>query len=185
MANFCPSDLAIGACFPESCPNMVKPASGSLKTLHISKCHRIIWKKGRNIPILADQDGNKYILVASTTREQAQSGILDPVPQLPEGWTLTQVTLEEDFELMPEGHSTLETPAGGRKKMGEFACGYTLIWDEHDNQYHQFEKTTGTANLKLNPIKWGLVPYELMIIAICATTFIVLVIILGTIYRFR
>ena len=49
---------------------------------------------------------------------------------------MTNEVLQEDFELFSEGHSTIQTVAGGRKPMGEFACGYTLVFDEYDNNYH-------------------------------------------------
>jgi len=45
--------------------------------------------------------------------------VLDPIPELPEGWSLKSEKLNEDFELLPENDdSTVETIGGARKPMG-------------------------------------------------------------------
>ena len=48
----------------------------------------MVWSKGNNTLKLIDPEGNKHILVASRTKEQSQTGVLDPKPDLPEGWVL-------------------------------------------------------------------------------------------------
>jgi len=71
LANICPSDPPIGACFPEPCLDGEnrKPLPGNLKILNIAKCHVMLWEKGRTVAILSDQDGNRFIRVATTTHE--------------------------------------------------------------------------------------------------------------------
>jgi len=78
---------------------------------------------------------------------------------------LTNEVLQEDLELRPEGHSTLQTEGGARKKIGDFACGYTLVFDEHDNNYHSL---TGVDITKynLNPVLNGITPYELIFLRV-------------------
>lgn len=178
----CASELALGACFPESCNNKLAPNPGSLKINHISKCHSLIWVKGQNAYFLTDPDGNKYILGSSGSREQSDSGVLDPAPQLPEGWFGTTVVLEEDIQLLPDGDSTLKTQAGDRKKVGEFACGQTFLWDEHGNQYYQIEKTTGTQNLKLNLLFRGFLLVDIVNIVFAAIIVSILTIV-GCVYK--
>ena len=128
LANFCPSNLVLGACFPEPCVNM-KAVPGSLKINSLAKCHKMVWKAGRKVAILSDKDGNEHILVASRTHEESENGVVNPSPQLPEGWKITQRTLDKDFVLFPEGDSRIETSGGDRANIGSFACGYTIVWD--------------------------------------------------------
>mmetsp|Transcript_25731 Transcript_25731/g.18209 ORF Transcript_25731/g.18209 Transcript_25731/m.18209 type:complete len:200 (+) Transcript_25731:42-641(+) len=80
IANFCSSDLTLGACFPEPCNSELNPNPGSLKINHVAKCHSIVWKKGQATFILTDPDGNKYILGSTTTLEQSETGVMDPAP---------------------------------------------------------------------------------------------------------
>jgi len=68
-------------------------------------------------------------MIASQSEDQSFNGYLDPAPELPEGWKLETRTLEEDFVLYPEGRSDIPTKGGIRKPVGEFACGYVLVWD--------------------------------------------------------
>ena len=80
IATFCPSELALGACFPESCNSNLVANPGSLKINHVAKCHKLVWVKGQSTFILTDLDGNKYILGSTNSFEQSETGILDPAP---------------------------------------------------------------------------------------------------------
>jgi len=83
------------------------------------------------------------------------------MPELPEGWVLSTETLTQDFELLPENDdSTFDTISGARKPMGQFACGYTLVWDQFGNNFHRYVTTTGHKNIQLNSILGGRTPSE-------------------------
>jgi len=69
MANYCASDPPLGACFPESCLDIMQPKPGSLKVINIARCQRMFWKKGRVAIILSDKDGNRFIRIATTSPE--------------------------------------------------------------------------------------------------------------------
>ena len=56
LAQACPSKIVLGACFPESCSGL-NPIKGSLKYSEISKCHKMMWKKGSEIKYLQDHEG--------------------------------------------------------------------------------------------------------------------------------
>lgn len=87
----------------------------------IDKCQRLVFN-GPVIYELRDGTGNVYVMHATAT------GTPDLTPTLPDGWTLSERTLEEPLELLPFG--------------GGDPCYYNTV---RDNQgYHQVAYTGDT-----------------------------------------
>ncbi|GAB4520743.1 MAG: hypothetical protein OHK0046_31370 [Anaerolineae bacterium] len=107
-------------CYPDAsgCSgDEVKPGYVSINT--IAKCHRIVYE-GPTIYELADGQGNRYVMHATETGVPDVDG-----PELPEGWTLQAVTIDEPLVLLPFG--------GGDE------CYYNVIRDNLVQAYHQIE----------------------------------------------
>jgi len=82
----------------------------------MSKCHQLTWED--EIYELVDPAGNRYVIQATET------GTPDLNVTLPEGWTLTLVTLEEPLEILPHG--------GGNN------CYHNVLRDHLGQTYHQY-----------------------------------------------
>jgi hypothetical protein len=94
---------------------VVNPGYVSINT--IDKCQRMQYD-GPSIYELSDGQGNLYVMHA------ADDGTPDLSPTLPEGWTLTERTLEEPLVLLPFG--------GGN------SCYFNIIRDNLVQSYHQY-----------------------------------------------
>lgn len=93
----------------------VNPGYVSITT--IDKCQRLVFE-GPVIYELSDGQGNLYVMHATAT------GTPDLNPTLPEGWTLTERTLDEPLVLLPFG--------------GGDACYYNIVRDNLVQSYHQY-----------------------------------------------
>ena len=82
----------------------------------IDKCQLLVFN-GPVIYELRDGTGNFYVMHATAT------GTPDLTPTLPDGWTLSERTIEETLELLPFG--------------GGDACYYNTVRDNLDQGYHQ------------------------------------------------
>jgi hypothetical protein len=80
------------------------------------KCHQIIFEE--EIYQLRDPAGNLYVMHASDTMTP------DLNPTLPDGWTLSVVTLDDPLEVLPFG--------------GSDECYYNVLRDNLGQGYHQY-----------------------------------------------
>lgn len=106
------------SCFPDASgcsAEVVNPGSLSITT--IAKCHRITFE-GPVIYELSDGNGNLYVMHATAT------GTPDLNPALPDGWTLTERTINEPLVLLPFG--------------GGDSCYYNIVRDNLVQSYHQY-----------------------------------------------
>ncbi len=107
------------SCYPDAsgCSGDVVN-SGYVSVNTIAKCHRIVYD-GPVIYELSDGQGNAYVMHATATGTPDLTG-----PQLPDGWTLRAVQLDEPLELLPFG--------GGDN------CYYNVVRDNLVQSYHQY-----------------------------------------------
>ena len=106
------------SCFPDASgcrADVVDPGYISVNT--IAKCHRVVFD-GPTIYELSDGKGNLYVMHATAT------GTPDLTATLPEGWTLTERTIDESLVLLPFG--------GGED------CYYNVVRDNLVQSYHQY-----------------------------------------------
>ncbi len=89
---------------------------GALDVKVMSKCHILVWED--EVYELVDPAGNSYVMQATAT------GTPDLNVTLPEGWTVTLVTLEEPLEIPPHG--------GGDN------CYHNVLRDHLGQTYHQY-----------------------------------------------
>lgn len=92
----------------------VEPGAIDIKV--ISKCHQIIFED--EIYELVDPVGNHYVMHATDT------GTPDLNAAIPDGWTLSKVTLDEPLEILPFG--------------GGDACYHNVLRDNLGQGYHQY-----------------------------------------------
>lgn len=105
-------------CFPD--PNGCsgdQVAAGYVSINTIAKCHHITYE-GPVIYELSDGQGNLYVMHATGT------GTPDLNVSLPQGWTLTERTIDEPLELLPFG--------------GGDSCYYNVVRDNLVQSYHQY-----------------------------------------------
>ncbi len=98
------------------------PPQGQIMVTPISKCQNMTFAAGPQYT-LTDQYGNLYIMHASGAN--TTDGVADAVQSavLPEGWSIAQETLDEDFTIYPDMDD-------------EGNCYYTIVRDSADNSYH-------------------------------------------------
>ncbi len=92
------------------------PDPGAISMTITRKCHQIIYTD--EIYQLADPAGNLYVMHATET------GTPDLNPALPDGWTMSLVTLDEALVVMPFG--------GGDN------CYHNVLRDNLGQGYHQY-----------------------------------------------
>lgn len=113
-----------GGYFPSGDTNIeLGPApAGQVIVTPISKCQNMTFAAGPQY-VLTDQYGNSYIMHASGAN--TTDGVAEAVSeaQLPEGWSIAQETLDEDYTIYPDMDE-------------EGNCYYTIIRDSSDNSYH-------------------------------------------------
>lgn len=112
------------SCFPDASgcsSDVVNPGYVSITT--IAKCHAITYE-GPVVYELSDGRGNLYVMHATAT------GTPDLNPTLPEGWSLTERTINEPLELLPFG--------GGQ------SCYYNVVRDNLLQSYHQYSYSGDT-----------------------------------------
>ncbi|TAE59951.1 MAG: hypothetical protein EAZ89_01945 [Bacteroidetes bacterium] len=96
--------------------NPQKTAPGELSLKVIAKCHILTYEN--EIYDLTDPKGNHYVMHATET------GTPDLNVTLPEGWTLSKVTLTAPLEVTPRG--------GGDE------CYHVIVGDHLGQGYHQY-----------------------------------------------
>ncbi|MCA9912829.1 MAG: hypothetical protein KC496_05755, partial [Anaerolineae bacterium] len=105
-------------CFPDASgchEDVVEPGYVSITT--IDKCQQVTFS-GSEIYVLSDGQGNRFVMHANA------SGTPDLNPDLPVGWTLEAVQIDEPLVLLPFG--------------GDH-CYYNIVRDNLVQAYHQFE----------------------------------------------
>lgn len=119
--------LALNVCvgyFPSGDTDVaLGPApEGQVLVSPISKCQNMTFAAGPQY-VMTDQYGNSYIMHASGAN--TTDGVADAVQSavLPDGWSIAQETLEEDFTIYPD-----------MDEQGN--CYYTVVRDSADNSYH-------------------------------------------------
>merc|ERR1712051_622004 len=93
--------------------------------------------------------GNKYIMHA--TSAECEEGVACGNPLTPDDWVRKdEIELVEDLVLTPDPvDSTTKKPkAGGRDKMGDISCGFTLIMDSQGNGFHRYTDPVDMTALK-------------------------------------
>jgi hypothetical protein len=116
------TQLAGQSCFPDASgcsSDVVNPGFVSIST--IAKCQYIRYD-GPVIYELSDGQGNLYVMHATAT------GTPDLNPTLPQGWILTERTIDEPLELLPFGGGT--------------TCYYNIVRDNLVQSYHQYAYVT-------------------------------------------
>lgn len=98
------------------------PPAGQIFVSPISKCQNMTFAAGPQY-ILTDQYDNTYIMHASGAN--TTEGVADAVSEaeLPEGWSIEQVTLGDDLTIYPD-------------MTDDGSCYYTVVRDSADNSYH-------------------------------------------------
>ena len=95
---------------------------GAISVTVTSKCHRVVWED--EIVELTDPDGNRYVLHATETGE------VDFGVELPDGWRLETVVLDEPLVVSPFG--------GGDN------CYHNVLRDNAGQGYHQYVFASAT-----------------------------------------
>ena len=162
LANACPGEHSVGGCFPDRCGTNLQAQDGSLKYYEISKCHTMLWRKGRVVTILTSPLGDEYILHATTEAENAKRGRISGKAVYPHNWVVSTRILEEDLQITPEPDDSSSFPfsIGGRSPFGEYPCGYALIQDSVGNAYHRIKNVSGAPE-GINQLLFGLTPPEI------------------------
>jgi hypothetical protein len=97
--------------------NMLKPEQGHLAIKTIKKCQAVCFEK--EIYQLSDSNGNLYAMHAT----EAGQPNLDV--ELPDGWTLEKVKLDEPLIIMPFGEKD--------------DCYFNIVGDHLGQGYHQYK----------------------------------------------
>lgn len=103
-------------CFPAGETNCGRPEPGVVSATVTRKCHQVIWEN--EIYDLTDPAGNRYVMHATET------GNPDLNVELPIGWTLERVTIDEPLIVNPVG--------GGDN------CYHNVMRDNLGQGYHQY-----------------------------------------------
>ncbi|MEO1474675.1 MAG: hypothetical protein AAFS03_12205, partial [Pseudomonadota bacterium] len=82
--------------------------------IDIEKHHVLEYNAGRMISVLMDPDGQRYVAVTEELRSDGQAA----APQLPDGWSSTQVQLHHGLEVPLVGTVTVIRTSDGMSYQG-------------------------------------------------------------------